>query len=102
MSYIFDRRHGEGPLEEFRVLLLGSANVGKTSLFSKFFSHGDLKIIANITTIIIVVIIIMTITLIIITSILKCHLIIIFVIMRIIEQEVSLVLTSVLMRRRRE
>jgi len=34
------RKYGESPLEEFRVLLLGSANVGKTSLFSKFFSPG--------------------------------------------------------------
>ena len=39
--FFYSRRYGEAPLEEFKVLLLGSPNVGKTSLFSKFFSNGD-------------------------------------------------------------
>ena len=106
--HFVNRRYDESPSEEFKVLLLGSANVGKTSLFSKFFSPGDHPFHHRhqhnyITLIIIISIrITITITIIVMIVITIINMLIMFVLVMIIDKEVTLVSTSVWRRRRVE
>ena len=100
--HFVNRRYDESPSEEFKVLLLGSANVGKTSLFSKFFSPGDHPFHHRHQHNYITLIIIISIRITIIITIIIMIVMIMFILMMIIDKEVTLVSTSVWRRRRVE